>query len=239
MDRNEIKQEILDNNEYLKQIHRHEDFIEKPLRLEDVIIHMKYAYSWANLRCYAKRRKVGSVLYKNGRPISSGFNGTPSGHPNKCEDKNGATLPTVIHAEENALYKLMEDNTDSPKNSSILVTTAPCPSCAIKLVAAKVSSVYFTEMYRSVEGVEELIKNGISVYHVNLKMVEDYFEKTEKSGDYNYTDFPPEFLTPIYLSSENNDLDEKIDAIIKIREMFENYEDGMYHKKYYDAAFGS
>lgn len=219
----------------MEKIHRSPNFKEEDIRLEDVIIHMDNAYSWAKRRCYAKRRKVGAVLVKGNRPISSGFNGTKSGHPNVCE-KDGVTLKGVTHAEKNALFKLMEENTDSPKNSAIFVTTAPCENCAEDLILAKVSSVYFTEMYRSVEGIEALIKHGISVYHVNMKSVEDNDKKTEIEGVFDYRTLPENFLTEIYKSTEKNLVDSKIGSIMKIRDMFSVYEDGLFHTKFYDVG---
>jgi len=221
--------------EELILVKRNKKFFEEDIRSEDVIIHMENAYSWAKRRCYAKRRKVGSVLVKGNRPISSGFNGTKSGYPNICE-KDGVTLPGVIHAEKNAIFKLMEEHTDSPNNSAMFVTTAPCAFCTEDLLLAKVSAVYFTEMYRGVQGVEELIKNGISIYHVNMKKIEDFDKQTELTGDFDYQAFPKDFITTIYKSEEENNVDNKIKGIELIRDLFVNYEDGKYHTKFYDVS---
>lgn len=216
-------------------IHRHKDFFEQEIRPEDAIIHMDNAYSWAKRRCYAQRRKVGAIIVKKNRAITSGFNGTKSGHPNVCE-KDGVTLAGVTHAEKNALFKLMEDNTDSPNNGAIFVTTAPCDACADDLMLAKISAVYFTELYRGVHGLEELIKNGISVYHVNMKMIEDFDAMTEESGEFKYNQVPLDFLTTIYKSTQDNDIEVKIEGIKKVRELFSSYEDGKYHKRFYKVS---
>ena len=213
---------------------------EEHIRHDDVIIHMDNAYAWAKRRCYAERRRVGAVIVKGNRPISSGFNGTKSGYPNVCE-KDGATLAGVTHAEKNAIFKLMESENESPKNSAIFVTTAPCGDCAEDLVLAKVSAVYFTEMYRGVEGVETLIKNNISVYHVNMKMIEDFDKEQEKSGEFKYREYPKEFLTPIYKSvtpsAVYSDISNyKIESVKEIRKMFEEYHDGKFHQKFYDVS---
>lgn len=205
------------------------------IRSDDVIIHMENAYAWAKRRCYAQRRRVGAVIVKGNRTISSGFNGTKAGYPNICE-KDGVTLPGVTHAEKNALVKLMESETESPKNSTIFVTTAPCENCAEDLVLAKVSAVYFTEMYRGVEGLETLIKNNISVYHVNMKMIEDFDKEQEDSNEYKYREYPKEFLTPIYQSTENASTEYKINAVKEVRKLFSEYYDGKYHKKFYDVS---
>ena len=221
--------------ESMTKIHRHKNFKEELIRKEDSIIHMENAYAWAKRRCYAQRRKVGAILVKGNRPISSGFNGTKSGHPNICE-KDGVTIKGVTHAEKNALFKLMEENTDSPNNSTIFVTTAPCENCAEDLLLAKVSAVYFTEMYRNISGIEELIKNGVSVYHINLKLVEEFDKKTAMSGEHNYNNLPDDFLTTIYKSTKENDVDQKIESIHKLRELFKSYKDGLYHSKFYNVA---
>lgn len=223
-----IKSEIVN-------VKRRSDFSEENIKPEDVMIHMDYAYSWAKKRCYAKRRKVAAVIYKDGRPLSSGYNGTKSGYPNVCE-KDGVTISGVIHAEKNALAKLSRPGTDSPLNSAVFVTTAPCPACAEDLILWGVSSVYFTEMYRGVDGVEELIKNGISVYHVDLKKINDFDRMVEDNGTFNYEDYPKDFLTTIYKSDDENSLDNKINGILSIRSLFSTYEDGKYHNKFYDVS---
>lgn len=227
--------DLLEEKKAMHQIHRPEDFEEQKIRKEDVVIQMEYAYIWAKRRCYAIRRKVGAILYKDGRPISSGFNGTKRGYPNACE-KDGITIQGVIHAEKNAFVKLLKAGTDSPKNSALFVTTANCINCAEEVILAEASSVYFTEMYRSVSGLEELIKNGISVYHVNMKMIEDHDQQTELSGDFAYRDIPDEAITPIYVSTFENDVDQKLESIKKIRAMYFDYIDGDFHKKFYSAG---
>lgn len=227
--------DYVDQIEMMLEIHRPDDFKEEVVRHDDMIIQMESAYSWAKRRSYAVRRKVGAVLYKNARQISLGFNGTKKGYPNVCE-KDGQTIQGVIHAEKNAYVKLLKDGTDSPKNSALFVTTGNCIHCAEEVILAESSSVYFTEMYRSISGLEELIKNGISVYHLNMKMINDFDKETEASGEYKYRDFPIDFCTPIYISESNNNVKEKLKAIAKLRELFKNYKDGDYHNKFYDAA---
>ncbi len=218
-----------------EQIHRPKDFEETKIRSEDVVIHMSHAYEWAKRRCYAKRRKVGAVIVKENRAISSGFNGTLPNHPNVCE-KDGITLEGVIHAEKNAVFKLMENDNDSPKNSAMFVTTAPCFNCAGDLLLAKISSVYFSEMYRSCSGVEKLIRNGVSVYHVNMKAVEEHDKKVVEDGTFDYQNLPENFIETIYESTELNDLDKKEKAIKRLNDIFSGYVDGAYHSKFYDVS---
>ncbi len=228
-------EDLIEELEMMYDIHHPFDYEESKVRDDDVVIQMEYAYSWAKRRSYAVRRKVGAILYKNGRAISSGFNGTKRGHPNVCE-KDGVTLQGVIHAEKNAYVKLLKEGTDSPKNSALFVTTANCRGCAEEVILAESSSVYFTEMYRSIEGLEEIIKNGISVYHVDMKMIEDNDAATEASGDYDYRSLPNDFITPIYVATESNNVRCKLSAIKKVRDLYSEYYDGKYHKKFYDAA---
>jgi len=189
------------------------DFEEQIIRHEEIILQMDYAYGWANRMSYAIRRKVGAVLYKNRTPISCGYNGTSSGEDNCCEfeDLSGnlITKDNVIHAEANTLDKLAAfGSVTGAHNASIFTTTAPCMSCAIRIKNVLISTVYFTEIYRSVSGIEHLIKHGITVNHVDLVTEE---------------------VTTIYQAKEDNDIDNKIASIKKIREMFDSYADGIFH----------
>ncbi len=228
-------EDLIEEIDVLSKLKRRENFIEEDHRYDDMIIQMEYAYSWAKRRCHAERRKVGAVLYKNGRPISSGFNGTKPGYPNACE-KNGRTISGVIHAEKNAIVKLSKENTDSPTNSSLFVTTGTCIHCAEEVILSDISSVYFTEMYRSIDGLEELIKNGVSVYHLDMKKISDFDKETEEKGFYNYKEFPKDFYTEIYVSTKDLNVISKIEGIKKLRDIFKEYQDGKYHNKFYDAA---
>jgi len=118
---------------------------------------------------YCKRRQVGCVIVKNDNPIAIGFNGTPSGEKNQCEDTTtGISLPSVIHAEDNALRKLYS-STESSQGADVFVTTAPCIRCAEKLVDARVSTVYYLDVYRSEEGLQYLEKHGVTVKQITLE----------------------------------------------------------------------
>jgi len=121
-----------------------------------------------SLMSYCERRKVGAVLVRDGRIISMGWNGTRAGEDNNCEDTNGLTLPGVAHAEENCLKKLITCN-DTSAGASMYITTCPCIRCAEKLVDAKITDVYYAEVYRNTEGIEYLEKNGIKVIKVTKK----------------------------------------------------------------------
>tara|TARA_B100000073_G_C23700127_1_gene559969 strand:- start:834 stop:1502 length:669 start_codon:yes stop_codon:yes gene_type:complete len=188
-----------------------EEFIKE----QECIIQMEYAYNWAKRMCYAKRRKVGAVIYKNRKPLSVGFNGTPSGEANECEyeDEHGnlITKPNVIHAEANAFDKLVaEGNHIGTKNAAIFTTTAPCLGCTMRIINCKISTVYFTEIYRSVDGLESLIKHNITIKHIDMK--------NEK-------------ITTVFESVDNNNkegIEAKIEGIKKCREMLKTYKQDDY-----------
>ena len=105
------------------------------------IAHMKTAYAYAELS-HAKRLRVGCVIVKDDRIISIGFNGTPPGWDNVCEDTNGKTKPEVIHAEANAIAKLAK-TTGGGKGSSVFITHSPCLGCAKQLATMEVKEVFF------------------------------------------------------------------------------------------------
>lgn len=122
---------------------------------------MDYA-SRASQESYCQRRKVGAVIVKNGTPIAVGWNGTPSGEPNKCEADDGTTLPHVVHAEDNALRKLTR-GAESGQGATLYVTTAPCANCASRIADAGIVAVYYSESYSCTGGIEYLERHGIKV----------------------------------------------------------------------------
>ena len=127
-------------------------------------LHMAVAQQYARLSS-AKRRQVGCVIVLDG-VVFPGYNGTPEGWDNTCETPDGsATLPEVIHAEQNALDKIPR-STLSSVGAIVFVTTAPCFECAKRLHGAKVKEVYYQEIYRTDAGVEFLKSVGIHVEHV-------------------------------------------------------------------------
>ena len=131
------------------------------------IAHMKAAYVYAELS-YCKRRQVGCIIVKNNSPIAVGYNGTPSGDINCCEGEDGLTLPSVVHAEDNALRKLTRSH-HSAEGATVFVTTAPCGLCASRLVDAGVKRIYYGEIYRCAEVVEDLREKGIEVIHLPIE----------------------------------------------------------------------
>lgn len=131
-----------------------------------ILAHMQSARAYA-AASHAKRRKVGAVITYEGSPVACGWNGTPPGYPNQCETDDGsATLPTVVHAEPNALDKLK--GLQLIGAVEMFVTCLPCPSCANTIAAnTRVKRVFFGEVYRSLEGAKILLDSGVDLYFVH------------------------------------------------------------------------
>jgi dCMP deaminase len=121
--------------------------------------YMRVADVFAELS-YAERRKVGCVVVKDDTIIALGYNGTPTGWDNDCEDEWNKTKPEVIHAEQNALDKIVRSTTSSV-GADMFVTTAPCIECAKRILGAKINKVYYRDIYRNDDGIQFLNKGGI------------------------------------------------------------------------------
>lgn len=113
----------------------------------------------------ANRLKVGAILVKDQRIISIGYNGTPEGWCNTCEDEHNKTLPEVIHSEMNCINKLAKSN-ESGEGSVMFVTHSPCMECAKSIYGAGIKKVYYKNSYRDDAGIEFLKKCGIGVVHL-------------------------------------------------------------------------
>tara|TARA_B110000503_G_C7153275_1_gene416147 strand:- start:50 stop:424 length:375 start_codon:yes stop_codon:yes gene_type:complete len=111
----------------------------------------------------ATRLQVGAIIVKEDRIISLGYNGTPAGWDNNCEDENNKTLPEVIHAEANAILKLASSS-ESGKGAVMFLTHAPCIDCAKLIYSSGIQQVYFKNSYRSTHGVNFLRKCGVEVW---------------------------------------------------------------------------
>ena len=111
---------------------------------------------------YAKRLQVGAIVVKDNRIISIGYNGTPSGWDNNCEDENNKTKPEVIHAEANSIMKLASSN-ESGKGSVMFLTHAPCIDCAKLIYGSGITQVYYKHKYRDQSGVEFLKKCNVII----------------------------------------------------------------------------
>lgn len=120
---------------------------------------------WAE-NSYCRRRQVGALLVKDSMIISDGFNGTPSGFENVCEDESGATKPYVLHAEANAITKVARSN-NSSDGSTLYVTASPCLECSKLIIQAGIKRVVFNELYRLSDGIDLLRRAGIECVHIN------------------------------------------------------------------------
>ncbi len=123
--------------------------------------YMRMAQIWAE-NSYCQRRKVGALMVKDQMIISDGYNGTPAGFENCCEDETGHTYPFVLHAEANAITKIA-CTSNSSKGATLYVTTSPCIECAKLIIQAGINRVVFSEHYRLQDGIELLKKAGIEV----------------------------------------------------------------------------
>ncbi|MFQ7113079.1 dCMP deaminase family protein [Hallella bergensis] len=132
---------------------------EKALRLDGRYLRM--ARIWAE-NSYCKRRQVGALVVKNKMIISDGYNGTPSGFENVCEDDNDLTKPYVLHAEANAITKLARSHNNS-EGATLYVTASPCIECAKLIIQAGIKRVVYGENYRLDDGICLLRRAGIEV----------------------------------------------------------------------------
>lgn len=128
--------------------------------------YMRMAAIWAE-NSYCKRRKVGALIVKDKMIISDGYNGTPAGFENNCEDENGLTIPYVLHAEANAITKVSRSN-NSSEGATLYVTTSPCIECAKLIVQAGVKRVVYAQNYRLSDGLDLIKKAGIEVCYIDI-----------------------------------------------------------------------
>ena len=127
--------------------------------------YLRMAQIWAE-NSYCQRRKVGAIIVKDQMIISDGFNGTPSGFENICEDETGTTKPHVLHAEANAITKVARSN-NSSNNATLYVTASPCGECAKLIIQAGIKRVVFHELYRITDGIDLLNRADIECIHID------------------------------------------------------------------------
>jgi len=125
------------------------------------LVYLKMAEVWAT-NSYCKRMQVGSLIVKNKSIISDGYNGSPTGFPNECEDDDNVTLNYVLHAEANAITKLAK-STQSSDGSTLYVTVSPCFECSKLIIQAGVKRLVFKEVYRKPESLKFLFDAGIEI----------------------------------------------------------------------------
>lgn len=128
--------------------------------------YLRMARIWSE-NSYCKRRQVGALIVKDKSIISDGYNGTPSGFENLCEDESDHTKPYVLHAEANAITKVAKSGNSSDK-ATLYVTASPCIECAKLIIQAGIVRVVYSELYRCCDGIELLEKAGIQVDLVEI-----------------------------------------------------------------------
>lgn len=126
--------------------------------------YLRMAEIWAE-NSYCQRRKVGAIIVKNSMIISDGFNGTPSGFENVCEDEEGATKPYVLHAEANAITKVARSN-NSSDGATLYITASPCVECSKLIIQAGIRRVVFHDLYRITDGIDLLRRAGVEIVHI-------------------------------------------------------------------------
>ena len=125
--------------------------------------YLRMAAIWAQ-NSYCKRRKVGALMVKDKMIISDGYNGTPSGFENICEDDDNHTKAYVLHAEANAITKVAKSN-NSSEGATLYVTSSPCVECAKLIIQSEIKRVVFSEKYRIEDGLELLKRAEIEIVH--------------------------------------------------------------------------
>lgn len=129
--------------------------------------YLRMAAVWAE-NSYCKRRQVGALLVKDKMIISDGYNGTPSGFENICEDENEQTKAYVLHAEANAITKVARSNNAS-EGATLYVTTSPCIECAKLIIQSGIQRVVYSESYRLTDGIDLLKRANIEVEFLNVR----------------------------------------------------------------------
>jgi dCMP deaminase len=133
--------------------------------LKNDLIYLQMASVWGK-NSHCERMKVGCLMVKDKSIISDGYNGSPTGFPNICEDENMVTLPYVLHAEANAITKLAK-STQSSDGSTIYVTLSPCYECSKLIIQSGIKRVVFSEVYRKPESIAFLLEAGIEIVKIS------------------------------------------------------------------------
>jgi len=123
--------------------------------------YLRIAKEWGQLS-YCKRKKVGAIIVKDRMIISDGYNGTPSGFENSCEDPEGLTQWYVLHAEANAILKVAS-STQSCEGATLYITLSPCRECSKLIHQSGIKRVVYQDAYKDTSGVDFLVKAGVEV----------------------------------------------------------------------------
>jgi dCMP deaminase len=131
------------------------------------IKYLEMATIWAS-NSYCVRRQVGALIVKGRMIISDGFNGTPSGFENICEDEEGLTKPYVLHAEANAITKVAKSG-NSSENATLYITSSPCIECSKLIIQSGIIRVVYSNKYRKTDGIDLLKRAGIEIVYIDLE----------------------------------------------------------------------
>ncbi len=137
--------------------------MDKQTKYDNAYLNM--ASEWAKLS-HCERKKVGALIVKDHMIISDGYNGTPSGYHNCCEDENNETQWYVLHAEANAILKVAK-STQSAKDATLYITLSPCKECSKLIIQSGVKRVVFRKKYKDTSGIDFLKEYGIEVSHLD------------------------------------------------------------------------
>lgn len=127
--------------------------------------YLEMARIWAK-NSYCIRRQVGALIVKEKMIISDGYNGTPSGFENKCEDENNITFPYVLHAEANAITKVAKSH-NSSENATLYVTTSPCMECSKLIIQSGIRRVVYCNRYHNTDGLDLLKSAGVELVFID------------------------------------------------------------------------
>jgi len=127
--------------------------------------YLEMALIWAR-NSYCRRRQVGALIVKGKMIISDGYNGTPAGFENVCEDENNITKPYVLHAEANAITKVAKSN-NSSDYSTLYVTTSPCMECSKLIIQSGIRRVVYCNRYQKTDGLDLLMRAGIEIVYID------------------------------------------------------------------------
>lgn len=139
--------------------------LQKQLRYDRA--YLKMAQSWSQLS-HCVRKQVGAIIVKDEMIISDGYNGTPAGFENSCENENGETQWYVLHAEANAILKVAK-STNNCKGATLYLTLSPCKDCSKLVLQAGIKRVVFKDSYKDTEGIDFLKSAGIDITQIELK----------------------------------------------------------------------
>lgn len=126
--------------------------------------YMRMAQEWARLS-HCTRKKVGALIVKEGMIISDGYNGTPTGFPNDCEDEQGITLWYVLHAEANAIMKVAR-STNNARAATLYLTHSPCKECSKLILQAGIKRLVYLDAYKDTAGLDLLEKGGVLIHRI-------------------------------------------------------------------------